>query len=285
LDAFDLAIRQLPVSRLRFLAVRFRKNFSHCVTRDDYVNLFSSLSKPKRLEALKKYILAGRTSMALFSNKGDKEVEFKVNFSGRASEAPTIVTVGKKDEIIRGLQHVQWTMTDGQASYLDTRLELQVEPEAIVVDTFYDAKSKILQIRGGHTESRKIGRQWAAIQKVDFETMIKPQGITTLEGVHNFCDAIDGHVRKGTGDQRESKGFRRVSGMRDSDVADLRGTDDYEEFVERVDMVESQIDFEHNGVPVLIGVGLQSMTIVFKTNASEDVIDHTYKKLKKFLNI
>lgn len=286
MDAFDLAIRQLSTSQLRRIAVQNKKNISQCVTRDDYANLLTAtMSKQQRLTALKESILAGRTSMALFKMDAKKNVAFHKDFKGLASPVPAIVTVGKVGEIVKGLQHVQWTMTDGQATFLDQHLELRVEPEAIVVDTFFDPDSRLLQIRGNHTVSRKIAREWARLHNVVFETHVRAQGLADLDDVHNFCDSLDGCVRKCTGDRLESKGFLRVSGMRAPGVPDLRGTDDYDSFVKMVDMVESQIEFEHDGAAVVIGIGLQSRSIVFVTGVSEAVIDFVYDKLKSFLDL
>jgi hypothetical protein len=288
MEAFDLAIQQLSTPQLRRLIAIFKKNASHCVNREDYVNLLkSSLSKQQRIIALKEFALAGRTAMSLFRWEAvNKQPRFRRNFTGTATDTPTIVTVGGEDEINDGQQHVQWTTTAGNSVFLNLELDLHVEPEAIVVDSFYDRHSAVLQIRGNTAVARKIARQWALMSNLVYGTQIRPYGISTVDNAHAFCDLLAGHVREGTGDKLHGKGFQRVSGRKAPGIVDLRGTPDYEEFKAEVAMFETQIEFDYGQQSgIVLGMGLETLSIVFVTNVDEAIIMHVYSKLKKFLKL
>jgi len=150
-DPFELAIRQMSLAQLKKIAALFKKNTSHCETADDYVKRLSfSMTHEERLTAMRDFILAGQTSMTIYAlevEDGTEEYDFKTEFDGTASREPEIVTVGKKDELIQGQQHVQWAVVKGLESFLDVHLALRVEPESMVVNTFFEASTKYLQIR------------------------------------------------------------------------------------------------------------------------------------------
>lgn len=283
-DAFDLAIRQVSTARLRRLAVRYQKNVNGH-GRENYIAALATLTEQQRFEAMREEILAGRGSMVVYSFENDPPAPFEVNFVDTVGDRPLIVTSGEVGEIIPEMQHVQWTMTNGHTTYLDEHLQLRVEPEAIVVDTFYDQAAQALQIRSSYSLSRRIAREWARLNNRDFETNVIAQGLTSLDQVHDFCDAISGRIRKCTGDRLESQGFSRVSGMRAPGFEDLRGTPDYEQFVEAVSMVESQIEFDFEEETAVIGIGLQTRSVVFITAVDEAIIGFVYGRLKTFLNL
>lgn len=52
LDAFDLAIRQLPTTKLKAIAIKFKKNTAHCETRKDFVDVLDTMTKAQRLPAI-----------------------------------------------------------------------------------------------------------------------------------------------------------------------------------------------------------------------------------------
>jgi hypothetical protein len=103
-DAFELAIRQMSIQQLRKIGVLYNKSLTDCETRDDFVHRLSLNMKPaERMAAMRDFILAGQTSMTIYTldlPDGNEGSIFEPDFKGTASREPTIVTVGKDDEII-----------------------------------------------------------------------------------------------------------------------------------------------------------------------------------------
>jgi hypothetical protein len=286
-NAFELAVQQLPLSLLRKLCLLNQLNTSHCTTRDDFVDTLRSLNQKKRIEALKEFVLAGRLSMSIFQwDAANKTPKFKADFNGTATDTPSIVTVGKSGEINKDQIHVQWAVSAGQSAFLDPKLTLRVEPEAIVIDTFYDEASAVLQVRSNAALATRIARRWAEMNTVVYDTQVVRRGLSTVDEAEGFCDRLKGSVYKGTGDKLRGQGFRRVSGQRDQGVNDLRGTPDYKAFRDEVTMMETQIEFDHPSKHRNhLGIGLDSLSLVFVTAVDEEIIMYVYTALKKFLKI
>lgn len=290
-DAFDLAIRQMSITQLRKLAAAFRKGTTNCETRDDYVNRLSYAMKPaERLKALQEFVLAGRTSMTIYAlplPDGDDDEEdafsFEPDFDGTAGREPTIVTVGKPGELVKGQQHVQWAVVAGLKNFLDLHLDLKVEPESMVIDSFFEPATNYLQIRASALYAKKIASHWAKLAGVNFERKGRRIGLSTADEVDEFSKQLGGTIRKCAGNKKESKGFHRVSGTRHPNLADLRGTEDYETFLGEVDPADFQIEFDHDGKGYSLGISIEAGSLFFMMNTPEKTIQHVYSELKKYL--
>jgi hypothetical protein len=283
--AFDIGLKQLSVAQLRKLAFNFKKNVTECENKDDYVNVLSELmSLPEKLSALRTFLLAGRTSMALFKITADSDYAPVADFQV-ATAVPSIVSVGTAGEIIPELQHISWAVLDGQQTFLDEHLELQVEPSAIVIDTFFDPSANVIQVRGGFSVARKIAKRWANLATLDYETQVVPFGLSTVDQVHAFCDLIGGRVVKCEGEKLETGGFHKVTGAKHPTLDDLRGTPDYVNFLGETDGLSSHIEFTHEEKTVSISLGLQTRSIMFRTLTLEPTMQYVYQKVKEFLNV
>jgi hypothetical protein len=286
-DAFELAIRQMSIAQLRKLAVTFQKNTSECQTRDDYVDRLSlSMKHAERLKAMRDFVLAGQTSMSIYAiefDGTDEAFSFEPEFTGTASREPEIVTVGKVDELIEGQQHVQWAVLTGQQSFLDIHLALKVEPESLVIDTFFEADTGYLQIRSSAMYAKRIAMHWAKLVGVDFETAARRISLTTPDQVDEFATQLAGSIRKCGGDKKESKGFLRVTGTRHPNLKDLRGTEDYKTFLGEVDPADFQIEFVHDKKEYALGINIEAGSLLFMSSTPEKTIQYIYSELKKYL--
>lgn len=287
-DPFVLALRQMSVAQLRRLAAQYKKSTTLCETRDDYVNrLSSAMSPPERLDAMRTFILAGQTSLTIYSLAGGtNEVEpfaFEADFNGTASREPSIVTVGDVGEIVEGQQHIQWAMVIGQENYLDVHLELQEEPKSIVVETFYEVATSYLQVRTNSQNAKKIATRWAKLVGIDFDTGVKKLSLTTVEDVHAFTKQLGGHIAKGSGDKLESGGFLEVTGKRHPNCPDLLDTPDYKEFLDSTDPKDIAIDFKHGEKEYTISFSLRYGSLLFRAMTPEATIQHVYRELKTYL--
>lgn len=281
--AFRLGLTHLSVARLRQLAFSLKKDVSKCETKEDFVGLLDgTMSKSEKFTALRDDVLAGQTSLALFGLENAKTIAFKADFT-KATSVPSIVEVGRKGELIDDLKLVAWAVLDSNSTYLDAKLELRTKPEATVVFSFYDPIKEILQVRANFAIARKIGREWARMAGVDPEKDLKQIGLTTVEDVHAFVDMLEGSVIKCTGQKLKSKGFHKVSGSLHPNMSDLRGTEDYDQFLKEAASTSTDVEFQLDDEGVHVGFGLTTQSIVFRTISSEAVIQYVYKKLNEFL--
>jgi hypothetical protein len=286
-DAFELAIRQMSIPQLKKLGQIYKKSLSHCDTRADYVNRLNISMKPaERVQAMRDFILAGQTSMTIYAMELPKDtttVTFEYDFTGTASKEPTIVTVGELDEIIKGQQHVQWALATGSQTYLDLELNLKIEPEGMVVDSFFESKTTYLQVRTNASNARRIAEHWAKQMHVSYDTNIRRIALTTEAEVHEFAKQLSGRIRKCSGNKKESKGMLRMSGTRHPNIDDLQGTEDYTAFLATIDPADFQIEFDHDQKSHVLSIGLESGSLYFMTLTPEKTMQYVYRELKAYL--
>ena len=282
-NPFDLALQRLPVVQMKRIAIKHEKSFSHCVAREDYVDLLrTTLSPAQKVQELRETVLAKRGALIHYKFvDADVRVSPKA-VSGPATDRPKIVSVGKLGELHDGQQLIQWAMKLGSLHYTDTELNLVVDGQAAVFDSFYEPESGVLQVRASIGFAKKIRREWAEQAEIDSVAGIAPLALTSKDEVHDFADLIDGSIEKCKGHKIKGKGFLKVSGEKNPTLSDLRGTDDYRDFLAETVTTDFQIAFAHNGAPCKIGFGLESGSIVVLKNADEDVVQYVYHQLKKF---
>jgi hypothetical protein len=285
MEAFDLAILSCSVAELKRLARRYGKRITECRAKRDYVALLvAALTADQKNQALRNSLLAGRLSISLFQFRDD-DIAFQPyeNFQV-ANETPQIVRVGEEGDILENLVHIVWAVADGEACFTDVHLQLRSGRKAAVVDSFYDPRSRVLQVRTGSALAKKIGSEWARLADVDFENAIRRLGITTLPDLMDFAQVLGAVIDKCKGEKLEGAGFREVSGKRDSRFCDdLVGTGDFEAFTRETEPIEYDLIFEWGEERAKLGVGLKTCSLVFRNGIGEGVIRYVYEKLEQFL--
>lgn len=282
-SAFDLAIQRLSKAQIRKLAAIYHKSVKAGDTKDRQIAVLrAKLSPEQKQDALRKYLLAGRISITLFrfldqNIRLNPEPDFV-----EAASVPSIVLVGRRGELFPGLCHIIWTVLAGENTYVDPRLDLQVDDEAIVIDSFYERKFGLLQVRAGSVVARKVGGRWATLAGQDPDRDIDRVGIDNVDDAHRFARLLGAGVVKCKGRRLESKGFDVVTGKKLANINDLRGTDDYENFLKETDTTDVDLEFDYDGRPVVLGIGFGTRSIVFRTIVAEATIRFVYDKLKQF---
>ncbi len=148
IDSFKLALQRLSIAQLKKLVAMYRKQMPRSPTKDNLVRVLSTtMSTDQKLDAMRRFVLAGIGSMAMAQFTDEDQVPSVQPDFDTASRVPKIVSVGKPDELFDGLTHIVWALIVGKNDFIDTGLHLQEAEEADVIDTFYDTKSRILQIR------------------------------------------------------------------------------------------------------------------------------------------
>lgn len=288
-DAFDLALSQMSVNQLKKLAAIYKKGTQYCETREDYVGrLRTVMSGDEKLEAMRLFVLAGKTSLTLYTLDYEPDVEkyeFTPTFKGVAAREPDIVTVGKVGEVHPGQQLVQWAIVTGLTNYLDIHLNLKVEARSVVVDSFYEPHSSLLQIRANSMIAKRIAMAWAKQANVNFSAAARIRGIETEQDADAFATQMGGSIRKCGGNKRESRGVLRMTATRHPNVQDLRGTEDYAQFSHDVDLVDWVIEFTHQKKLCAVGINITTGSFSFMSVTPESAIQHVYEQLKKFLKI
>jgi hypothetical protein len=286
MQAFDVAAKRLSVAQMKRIAKRYGKKFDHCGAREDYINLLvETLSSDQKVKELRQTILARRGSLVHYRMiQPIDDFRPEVNFV-KATDRPTIVSVGRAGEIHDGQLLIQWAVRIGMLYYIDVDLELATVGEAAVIDSFYEPAAKVLQIRAPAQLAKRIGVEWAKLSGLDVAKGMAAFGLSDQEQVHEFADVIGGTFERCGGEKVEGRGFLRVTGHKHPALHDLRGTADFLEFLSQTIPKDFDIAFIHDGCRYKMGIGLETRSIFFKTNVSEDAIQFVYDHLKKFHDI
>lgn len=284
---FALSVQELSLSRLRKLAQQFNKNLHGHTTKDEIVNvLTTTMSREQKIAAMRDSILAGVTSLsvirlpkghATFSPQIDPAFQY-------ATSTPRIVAVGESGLIIPSLQHISWAILAGHNAYVDSHLHLQIDERAMVIESFYDPATGLLQVRGSAYISQRVAREWAKLASLE-ESDIEIVGIQDREQFHAFAAKLSASVVKCTGELLESRGFDVVSARKHANFDNLLGTPDYDDFQKETAAIDGDIEFKHDGRTVKLGIGIASRSLVFRTYSRESTIQFVYGKLKEYLQL
>jgi hypothetical protein len=283
--AFENALKQLSYSRLRRYAVDLKKDIEQLKTKQDFVSLLTSTTtKGQKLDALRSFLLAGRGSLALYQLAHKPKVSKLPPFE-RASRTPSVVLAGRKGAIIDGQNHLSWAVLDEGNTYLDADLQLQVEPVARIIESFYDPEVKTLQVRADAHLSRRIAMQFAEFVALDPRKDVSLVGLDDLDQLHKFTKKLNGKIVKCHGKKKVSKGFLKVWGEKHPNHADLLGTTDYNDFTKETDPLGRDVSFDYDNMNMRIHVALTTKSISFVTAATEPAIQFVYQTLKEHLGL
>jgi hypothetical protein len=287
LEPFDIALKGLSKAQMMSMARSFEKKVpvKRTETKDDLAAyLRGTLNPRQKATALCTFMLAGRHSMSLFrcaELKGD--VSLEIDFK-RATAKPQVIYCGTTGEVIEGQQLIMWAMLDGTCTYLNSALTIRSEPEATIISSFYDPTAKALQIRANQVGSEKIRRAFASLNDLSPESSIVRLRIRDRVEMEKFAALLKGRIVKCRGRRTQPRGFDVVSGENEDDI-DLRGQPDYTAHVAATDPIQEDLCFDFSGASVKLGIAFEAGSVVFRTGATEEIIQFVYGCLKQHFKL
>lgn len=282
-SAFELALLRLSVAQLKALCVKYRKRVPASGERQSFITaLDNTMSEPEKLDAMRTFILAGKGSMSMVKFVERTEFAAEVNFVDHATLVPKIVHIGEPGKIFDGLTHLVWAVAAGNNSFIDRHLELNVDPEAEVIDSFFDHRAQVLQVRSGTSQVKRIQQQWAEMHDVDEEKGLLRIGLRDRDDFHAFVHQIGATVTRTKGRKLEGKGFEKISGELKPGYPTLIGTEDYDEFNKTAHTTDSDLQYQLGDDMVKLSFGFEARSVVFRTLANEAAYQDVYAKLTHF---
>jgi hypothetical protein len=183
--------------------------------------------------------------------------------------------------------HIIWTMLTSDNTYIDARLSIRAQPVAVIVDTFYEPTTRILQIRANESIARKIIRQWSERTQ---EHEVVPEEVATVglanrAAFEHFKRQLDGRTVKCRGRLLESRGFDEVSGTKNEDVDDAEGTADYNQFVATTTPTLFDMRVPFGNEKIILSVGLKKQLFIIRNMVTNEAVQYVYSELKTFLGL